>query len=500
MALQEPQVIEESDSYKGGEVDQEKSKNLDIITYTYDASKFVIVPANHEIGRDIDAAWFGVKVLAPTNVDNDKINSATYDNGEGTTKKYFAKNEDTATTDKTTASKRFINVYGAITKDILTNAVKSGNPVSYTWRFDWDNDGKIDQIVNVKVQPKNLVLEDEKDETLWNGTIAEMVETQVKNETPAEETTATEESGKDSQPKTGEGIPMALVGMMTLGLAGAYTFKKSNVFVVGNVSASTTVLEEKDVTFGKVEDVTKTEGDVTTTGKYTSTIVTDTKAEENLKNKNVTINVSAASLDFIDANRNGIDREFDAAWIGIEVPKLTASGHSSATITATYSFNNGEVKEIADEDYEDGKLYFWSGVTIERLQEAMKNDGKLTFTYKIVWTVSEEADGNKTEGTFEQTITINVDAAKVTLTDARVSAANKDVVAKTLWAPSIAKAYKDSLPATTPAEDPSNPGEPDPQPKTGEEIPMALVGMMTLGLAGAYTFKKSYIRRRQRLC
>ncbi len=214
-----------TDSYENDkEADIKSNADKSVIDVTFEAGNFKIVKADHSIGRDIDAAWFGLKVTAPQISD---LSKATYDNGQGTTLKYFTAHEDS--TNKANTENRYIYVYGSITEAKLTEAIKNGNTLTYTWRFDWDGDEKIDQTINVKVVTKGLTLKDEEGETLWNEKIAEMVETQVKNETPVEETTATEESGKDSQPKTGEEIPMALVGMMTLGLAGAYTFKKSNV-------------------------------------------------------------------------------------------------------------------------------------------------------------------------------------------------------------------------------------------------------------------------------
>ncbi len=225
MTLQVPEEAESHDA----DVEIKWNKNKSVIDVTYDGGKFEIVKADHSIGRNIDAAWFGLKVKAPTDVKLADLQNATYNMGTGN--KFFTANEDS--TDKTKTDNRYILLYGSITEEKLNESVKSGNIISYTWTLDWNGDGAVDQTINIKVSTSTLELKNIDKETVWNEKIAEMAETQVKNEnpaTPAEETTATEESGKDSQPKTGEGIPMALVGMMTLGLAGAYTFKKSNVF------------------------------------------------------------------------------------------------------------------------------------------------------------------------------------------------------------------------------------------------------------------------------
>ena len=268
------------------------------------------------------------------------------------------------------------------------------------------------------------------------------------------------------------------------------------LFVVGNVSAAEVKLTDTDVKYGEVNDDSfKANATYVNTSKYTSSV----KPSSNPLNKDVTIKVSEASLNFIEKGSKGFT-PYDAAWVGFHIDALTVENtdwKSDAEVTGTWAVNGESKGKVED----DG--WYVIAITQERLQEAVKNGGTLTFNFVFTWNVEGEKDDDTAKGTFEQTVTVKIDAMKLTVTDAREDSEDKDDAEKIMWAPSIAKAYQAQLPATTPAEETTATEESgkDSQPKTGEEIPMALVGMMTLGLAGAYTFKKSNVfRRRQRLC
>ena len=271
-----------------------------------------------------------------------------------------------------------------------------------------------------------------------------------------------------------------------------------SVFVVGNVSAKT--YDETDISYGAVTDKIENNKEkyVTNNGKYSSEVIIDKNEESGMQYKNVIINVKEADLNFL---KKGDVRTYDSAWVGfvVTLPKIENKTIKDAnhTIKGTYSLNGGAEKEFFngkgdsfDEGADDYNGDFIAGVTVERLQDAVKNGGTLTFAYTIKWEVTEEK--SKTTGTFEQKVTINVDTTKLTITNSNEDF-NGDATERIIWSPKIASDYKASLPATTPAEEttPTEESGKDSQPKTGEGIPMALVGMMTLGLAGAYTFKKS---------
>ncbi len=195
----------------------------------------------------------------------------------------------------------------------------------------------------------------------------------------------------------------------------------------------------------------------------------------------VTMNYDAAKLTAVDADRDDIERPIDAAWIGMEIDKPSLykddAKDSSNPITVKATVNGKEFK--ADED----GYHIFTAITPEKIKEALKSDGNITATYKVVWTYEREDEEDLTT---EQVITVVIKVANVTISNPTEDSTLDDLI----WTENNTKDYQATLPASTP-EDPSKPGESDPQPKTGERIPMALVGMMTLGLAGAYTFKKS---------
>ncbi len=303
--------------------------------------------------------------------------------------------------------------------------------------------------------------------------------------TPAEESTTTGESGKDSQPKTGEEIPMALVGMMTLGLAGAYTFKKSNVFVVGNVYAEEDTYTLKPST---VQDCTNADSKATAAGKKVEALITTPGSINGVVDySTVTVTYNVADLKLVDADEDQ-GRDIIASWLGIKIDDAKLFKNNSNTaensthITATL---NGKTFTKDTDGY-----HIFQAITPEVIKEALKGDGNITRTYTIVWTAKDgESKSSKTLATFTQTINLIVKADNVTITNEAKVDGGDDLI----WTKSMAEAYKIENP-TTPAEETTTTEESgkDSQPKTGEEIPMALVGMMTLGLAGAYTFKKSY--------
>lgn len=158
-------VINNSDSYKGGspKIEGNGTKN---VTVLYDATKLKIVPKDVDLGRTIDAAWVGVKVVAPKDVQIDKLKEATYISG-GKENSFWADQDSNKS--EQIEDEHYINVFGAITEEHLTKATKAGTMIKYTWSFDWDNDDNIDQTVTILINPETAVLtaQDSNNE-LWN--------------------------------------------------------------------------------------------------------------------------------------------------------------------------------------------------------------------------------------------------------------------------------------------------------------------------------------------
>ncbi len=158
-------VLNSNDSYKGGKPTV-VGNGTNKVTITYESALLKIVPKQPSIGRTIDAAWLGVKVVAPKDVPIAKLKEATY--SSDTAGKSFWTNQD-SNKSESQSDEHYINVYGAITEDILTKATKEGKDITYTWTFDWDNDKKDDQTVTIVVSPKNVVLTAQaNDDIIWN--------------------------------------------------------------------------------------------------------------------------------------------------------------------------------------------------------------------------------------------------------------------------------------------------------------------------------------------
>lgn len=160
-------VLNNSDSYLGGKPTIEGNGTRKV-TITFDSALLKIVKSNPSQGRTIDAAWLGVKIVAPKDVPIATLKKATYVNNGSTVEKSFWNNQD-SNKSESQSDEHYINVYGAITEEFLTNAAKKGAMIEYSWTFDWDNDGDDDQTVIIKVEPKNAVLiAINSNDILWN--------------------------------------------------------------------------------------------------------------------------------------------------------------------------------------------------------------------------------------------------------------------------------------------------------------------------------------------
>ncbi len=145
------------------------------VTVTYSTGSFKLVQKN---GYD-DAAWPGIKILAPSNYDYSNVGEEDnkgpiyYSNGDRSQKKYFKNNEDTTNKNQfTDGVDHYLLSYYAITKEFLETAVEKEAKIVYYTEFDWNADGTIDQTITVIIDPTNLTLTDEDGEDeLWNHDI-----------------------------------------------------------------------------------------------------------------------------------------------------------------------------------------------------------------------------------------------------------------------------------------------------------------------------------------
>ena len=113
------------------------------------------------------------------------------------------------------------NYYVPVSEDLLKQATEKGVNLTYTYEFNWD--GNTTQTIVVVINPKTVELSDQTDKTIWTEeTYNEVVK--AANATTTESTVVAQ---SDDVPKTGDSLPIALVGIVLLSaLSGIYTFKQ----------------------------------------------------------------------------------------------------------------------------------------------------------------------------------------------------------------------------------------------------------------------------------
>ncbi|MBQ9975824.1 MAG: hypothetical protein IJP16_04875 [Clostridia bacterium] len=103
-----------------------------------------------------DGWWMGIKVIAPTN-DLDVLKESRYQvasDESWSAAKSFYDSKSSADDD----SSQYISLWGLLSEDAVDNAVLNNEKLSYTWRFDWDNDGVYEQLVTLVVDPEEVTL------------------------------------------------------------------------------------------------------------------------------------------------------------------------------------------------------------------------------------------------------------------------------------------------------------------------------------------------------
>ena len=132
-----------------------------VVTYTVNGGELTWVPANTSIGRDIDGWWYGYTFTASSELTPEQIRDAgdrTYSNDNGKTWKSFYNIRDSGDSKPV-----YLNAWGFINDTYINNA--EDGFLTYTYLFDWNGDGTVDQTIYVKMDCTNTTLKDK------NGTI-----------------------------------------------------------------------------------------------------------------------------------------------------------------------------------------------------------------------------------------------------------------------------------------------------------------------------------------
>lgn len=103
------------------------------------------------VGRNQDGWWIGVKISAPASVDTDeKANQVKYsNNGSDNLEKNFGQNKD---------GQWWMGCWVPVKPDSLEQALENNTALQWTYKFDWDGNGTVDQTFMITVDPDNITL------------------------------------------------------------------------------------------------------------------------------------------------------------------------------------------------------------------------------------------------------------------------------------------------------------------------------------------------------
>lgn len=154
----------------GDKLTVEGDANSNYIKVSYSADTVLNwVEKNETIGRMQDGWWAGVKMTAPSALQNaadfagasgDPINTTdciSYQSKSSdgwSAAKSFWRNKDSASS----ATEHFIGLWGLLNVEYLKRATTT---LSYMWRFDWNNDRVYEQIVIIEIEPSHITLNNE---------------------------------------------------------------------------------------------------------------------------------------------------------------------------------------------------------------------------------------------------------------------------------------------------------------------------------------------------
>ena len=150
----QPGTVTAITNEKNAVIDDKDSANI-VVSYK-DKLELEWSPTDKTVGRTKDGWWTGIKMTAP-NLDEAVLKNATYDSlANGTTDwvegKDFWKNQDSKETDE----QHYITLWTFVNEEDLNDALTLNNSIATSWRFDWNNDGIMDQTVTTQINPSEV--------------------------------------------------------------------------------------------------------------------------------------------------------------------------------------------------------------------------------------------------------------------------------------------------------------------------------------------------------
>lgn len=150
----QPGTVTAITNEKNAVIDDKDSANI-VVSYK-DKLELEWSPADKTVGRTKDGWWTGIKMTAP-DLDASVLKNTTYDSlANGTTEwvenKSFWNNQDSKETDE----QHYITLWTFVNEEDLNDALTLNSSIETSWRFDWNNDGIMDQTVTTQINPSEV--------------------------------------------------------------------------------------------------------------------------------------------------------------------------------------------------------------------------------------------------------------------------------------------------------------------------------------------------------
>ena len=138
----------------GGEV----SGSTGNVVVTLTSAEIPYENANTAIGKDTDGWWAGIKVNAPAFVDDVTVKDAKFryqKYGDATFTEASFNDEKHSSAD---ASEHWINLWVALSQEIISDAKNANEDIVSVYEFDWDGNGSYEQKVTFTIVPSDAIV------------------------------------------------------------------------------------------------------------------------------------------------------------------------------------------------------------------------------------------------------------------------------------------------------------------------------------------------------